>query len=340
MYQEAAKYGLNVDKSRWIASFLEDAGLVEKPRYGSLRATALGKALAAELPLAAAPRSNKTGSPQPLDQGSPVRASLNSPANELMILSQTPSAHSLGAGVAFENAIRDAFLALGFNARTISGSGDTDILVTWSDSSGVDSVAIVEAKSRSNAHISHTDISDVALETHKSRHQADFVAIVGPAFAGETLKNMAAKRKWALIDAPQLGQIVEDATDLGLGPKTTSLLFKVPNGIDELNEAIQRRRRDLSIVSFVMAQLANEAADSGEAITARDISRDARKSELRPTLDEVVSALTLVKHISPGAIRIIHNHEDIKFSTFVLGDARSAAAELRALASAVWKADF
>jgi hypothetical protein len=55
MYSEAAAFGLNVDMCRWIASFLLNTGLIKEPRYGSLRATPRGIALAAQLPLAEAP---------------------------------------------------------------------------------------------------------------------------------------------------------------------------------------------------------------------------------------------------------------------------------------------
>ncbi|MFC8933848.1 restriction endonuclease [Rhodococcus sp. NPDC057135] len=335
MYRESAKYGLNVDKSRWIASFLEDAGLVEQPRYGSLRATSLGLALLAGLPLATAP------TPRDDEQAQSAEIARASPPNQpsltdqLVTLSRSPNASGLGSGKAFELAIRDAFRALGFHARIISGSGDTDVVVSWRDDTGTEAVAIVEAKSRSNGQVSHTDISDVALETHKTQHQAVFAAVIGPTFAGETIKNMAVKRKWALVDAQGLGDIVEAATALGLSPKTTSLLFKVPNGLDELARAIEGRRRKLSVISFVVSQLVDEAADTGDAITARDISRDGRRSQLQPTLEEVLDALAHLTSTATDAIRVVQGHDDVRFSTYSLGDARSEASRLRALANAI-----
>jgi len=335
MYQASTKHGLNVDKSRWIASFLEDTGLIEKPRYGHLRATRLGLALLAELPLAETPSSSEFERSQSTEPISPHQRPLASFTEQLSALSRSPHAHGLGSGKAFEYAVRDVFRLLGFNAQSISGPGDTDILVKWTDDGGNTVVAIVEVKSRSNGQVAHTDISDVALETHKNLHKADFVAVVGPAFVGDTIKNMAAARNWALVDAQQLEDLAEASIELGLNPATIGLLFKAPTGIDELQEIVDNRRRELAVVSFVVSQLVNEAADAGDAITARDISRDARKTELQPTIDEVLNALALLTNKAGTAVRQVQGHEDNKFSTYRLGDVRSAAWGLRALADAI-----
>ncbi|PKW14137.1 restriction endonuclease [Saccharopolyspora spinosa] len=335
MYCQAAKYGLNVDKSRWIASFLEDTALIEQPRYGSLRATAAGLTLVAELPLAETPTSLEQPQVPPAEPKGTNQKEHPSLKEELTTRSRSPQALGQGSGKAFENSVCDAFRALGFSADTVSGAGDTDVVVRWHDETENEVVAIVEAKSRSNGHVTHTDISDIALESHKFRHKAHFAALVGPAFHGDTIKNMAVKREWALVDAARLGDIVEVAAELGLGPKETGILFKVPNGLDELDRVIERRRRELSVLSFVIAQLAEEAADTGDAITARDISRDGRRTELTPTADEVLAAFSSLSQVEVGALRMVEQQEDPKFSTYALGDVRSAAMRLRALANAI-----
>lgn len=195
MYSGAAKFGLNIDKCRWIASFLLNTGLIEEPRYGSLRATPRGTALAAELPLADMPsapheRSAQTQAARPVPEWTqPLQVK-----QDLVRLFREPLAGGEGAGRAFEKAVCDAFLAMGFEARTIGGSGDTDILARWRNADGSQSQAIIEAKARSSSHVTHTDVSDVALETHKGRHHASFIAIVGPGFSGDTIKTWRRRR--------------------------------------------------------------------------------------------------------------------------------------------------
>ena len=50
---------------------------------------------------------------------------------------------------------------------------------------------------KSGGTVSHSDISDVAIETHKEKNNADFVAIVGPGFSGDTIRNHARKKGFA-----------------------------------------------------------------------------------------------------------------------------------------------
>lgn len=124
MYSEASAFGLNVDKCRWIASFMLNTGLIEEPRYGSLRATPRGVAFLTELPLAEEP-----GAPSEVKNADETVREVNRAgsvvlSDKLNRLSREPVSAGLASGQAFENAVRDVFLAMGFEARVISGSGD------------------------------------------------------------------------------------------------------------------------------------------------------------------------------------------------------------------------
>ena len=334
VYAEAERHGLNVDKSRWIAAFLQDAGLIMPPKYGSLRATPTGIALLTELPLATPEGLTDTAvgaTTSALDTPTPIPVTS---AESLDALSRTPMAAGQGSGKAFEQAISDTFTRMGFDSRTISGSGATDVLVTWRDDSGALRTATVEAKSRAGGSISHTDISDVALETHRTRHAADRVAIIATAFSGDTIKTMAAARSWTLIEAAALGSIADAVISLGLGPEVSGALFD-DDGLSTVRAAIQERRRELAVLSFVVAQLADEAAETGDPITPRDMSRDGRRTEIQPSIDEVLSALATLQDAAPGAVRMVDENGDPRFSSFELGNPRSAASTLRAIADAI-----
>ena len=340
MYAEAARFGLNVEKCRWIASFLLNTDLIEEPRYGSLKATPRGVALLTELPLAESPTPQVAHTGQvSVENGAdgriaakPRRTGLK---EDLIRLSRDPLAGGEGSGRAFERRVRDVFLALGFEARLVGGPGDTDILVHWRESDGSRLTAIIEAKTRSAGHVTHTDVSDVAIETHKNRHKADLVAIVGPKFSGDTIKNIALQKHWALLDADRLGTLAETSIELGLRPCEVATMFRVPSGPSDLEDLIASRTRELDIVTFVFAKLAEEAAESGEAISARDISRDGRRTELSPSVDEVVVAIGTVSQMQLGGFRLIDAAGDPKFASYVLGDAVAAAGQLRALAGAI-----
>lgn len=336
MYAEAATYGLNVDKCRWIAGFLLNTGLVEEPRYGSLRATPRGRALLEELPLAEATQvaaSDVEASSTHADAASVE--SLPELAQDLVRLAKDPSASGLQSGRAFEAAVSNAFAAMGFGSRVISGSGDTDVLVEWVDQEGELRTAIVEAKARTSGLVTHTDVSDVAIETHKSLHAAEGVAVVAPGFSGRTIADMAEKKGWSLIEAGRLGELAEGAIAVGLRPCDIAILFATPNGVTDLEDLIAARQRELKIVSFLVRKLAEEQGVEGEAISARDISRDGRRTQLAPSVDEVVAAVETLVRLQVEIPRLIDSASDPRFSAYVLGDSRSAVRQLRALADAI-----
>ncbi|UYY83098.1 restriction endonuclease [Arthrobacter sp. YA7-1] len=335
MYAEASLFGLNVDKCRWIASFLLNTGLLEEPRYGSLRATPRGLAFLTELPLAEIPTaqvkvSREAEHDNELNEVRSVALSEN-----LNKLSREPVSAGLASGKAFENAVRDVFLAMGFEARVISGSSDTDVLVQWANAEGSQITAIIEAKSRSVGYVAHTDISDVAIETHKNRHHAGFVAIVGPAFSGDTIKNMASQKEWVLLEAERLGKLAETSIAFGLRPYEIGQLFLAPNGLYELDDLLAARQRELDIVSFVLTKLAEEERESGEALSARDMSRDGRRTELAPSAEEIIVAIETMSQLQIDALRLIETADDPRFATYALGNAPAATRRLRALADAI-----
>ena len=335
MYADAATYGLNVDKARWIAGFLLDTGLIDEPRYGSLRATPRGSVLMAELPLAEV-LSNSPGDVTSATDGAfTTAAPLSTLRADLDRFAREPLGGGTISGHAFERTVGLVFRAMGFGTRVISGPGNTDVLVQWSEVDGSTRTAVVEAKSRSAGMVTHTDVSDVAIETHKSRHKAEFVAIVGPGFSGDTIKNMADQKHWALISAGELGEILDASDALGLLPSEIASLFRVPGGLQEIRDGIDARRREFDVVSFVLEKLVGELRETGEAISARDISRDGRTTELSPQVDEVLIAIANLERLGGGALRRVEMADDPKFTTYRIGDARAAARRLRAMAGAI-----
>ena len=169
-----------------------------------------------------------------------------------------PFAESKASGVAFEENIAAMFRFMGFDARRISGSGNTDVVVRWKDNTGKTVTAIVDGKSKSSGTVTHTDVSDVALETHKEKNNADYVAIVGPGFGGDTIKNFARKKGFSLVTDKELIDIALCAKELGLSLDEIALLFKVPNGIPTLEDLINTQRRRLEIISLVIKTFRQE----------------------------------------------------------------------------------
>lgn len=75
-----------------------------------------------------------------------------------------PAAKGKSPGTAFEEAIASVSRSMGFDAKRVGGAGDTDVVVRWRDAEGKTHIAIVDGKSKSSGTVSHSDISDVAIE--------------------------------------------------------------------------------------------------------------------------------------------------------------------------------
>lgn len=342
LYAEGAGYGLNKDKVRWIINFLLDAGLLIETSFTSVQASATGVKFADDLPLAVKPahiedpasvQSGESDSLVPTEDEIVANVAFEI-ADGLRRAATDPGAEGKASGAAFEEFIRDAFAEMGFGARRISGSGDTDVLVQWTDSSDEPRAAIIDGKSTSSGRVAHTNVSDVALDTHKEKNSADYVAIVGPAFSGDTIHAMAKKRSWALITADELSRVVIAANKLGLTPADVGMLFDPAEGKSALTELIETKERDLDVVSLVVSRLRKESEDK-EPLSPRDISLIERTSEIGPTVAEVIETFELFERLNFGAVRSVEESTDARFATYQLGDVRSAVRRLRAIAEAI-----
>ncbi|RZU28494.1 hypothetical protein EV284_5820 [Streptomyces sp. BK022] len=339
VYREGITYGLNKDKVRWLTAFMLEAGLLIETSWSSVQATATGLRLIETLPLADPhlPEAAEDLSPDLAQStpGQPVEPDeLSLIVDSLRRSAVDPGADGAAPGVAFEVYIESAFRHMGFRAQRISGSGDTDILVQWYDGTGSLRTAIVDGKSTSSGRVTHNNVSDVAIDTHKEKRSAEYVAVIGPSFSGDTIQNMAKRKQWALVTADELGQIVSSAEALGLRPADVGMLFEVPDGLSRLAGLIDTRQRELDILSLVISRLKTES-ETEEAVSARDVSLIERGSPLAPNVDELLDTFGLFDRLDLDIVRSIEDVQDPRYATYRIGDARSAAKRLRAIAASI-----
>ena len=340
IYREGEKYGMNKEKVRWLLSLVLDAGLVFETTWSAVQATSTGLLLMQSLPLAEIGSSPEGGAAlleeAPKSDTAIEQSEVQNLVGALLRSSTDPSAENMASGAAFETSIEKCFRYMGFRAKRISGSGDTDVLVEWTDSRGHLHTAIVDGKSTSSGRVAHNNVSELAIDTHKEKNSAEFVAIVAPAFGGDTIINMARKRNWVLITASELAEIVEAQTVASLKTEEVALMFEPPEGMSRLTELIDARQRELEIITSVISRLRSEQG-SGEAFSSRDVSLIERSSELTPSTDEVLTAIEFLEDVCQGAIIPVEVAQDPRFSTFKLGDPSGAARRLRAMATAIEK---
>lgn len=338
LYEQAKLYGLNVEKARWIAGFLREAGLLEETQYLHLKATPMGKRFLDGLPLAKADSavSEEAKDPGEGEAESRFRDELEILCDRLQYTSTDPGAEGKGAGVAFEEAIADVFCFMGFKAVRIGGSGDTDVVVKWKDEEGKSILAILDGKSRASGQVSHNDVSDVAIDTHKEKHNADYAAIVGAGFSGDTIRHHAGKKGFALITVNQLVEIAGASRELGLSLQEISLAFRVPDGLSQLEEIISTKKRNLDIISEVVSKFLSEQEMLG-SLSPRDLFLLLRNSNLSPSLDELLGVFEMLSGEEIGILQRDNEKESPENVRFTLRGAKKTINHLRALASAIEK---
>ena len=336
LYLQAKKYGLNTEKARWIAGFLIEAGLLEEPQYLHIKATKMGNAFVNTLPLSKPLEiieKTKKEEKQSEKISESATTELDNIINRLIHSSKDPAAENKASGLAFEEAISDIFSYMGFYSKHIGGSGDTDVVVQWKDKNGKTITSIVDGKSKSSGHVVHNDISDIAIETHKEKNSADYVAIVGAAFSGETIINHAKKKCFSLITATELSEIAKSSQSLGLELDEIALLFKVPNGVSQLGEIISQRQRELDIISRVISHFRSEQDTLGE-LSPRDMFLLLRNTEQSPSMEELLCIFEKLSNNEVGVL-VTTDTRSAENRMYGLRGEKSAANRLRALAKAI-----
>jgi len=338
VYAEGSKYGMNTEKSRWIMGLLIEAGLLEETQYLHVKATGLGNAFAASLPMMPADSMSteiiSTEEKNDTENGTDKSDEKTQLFEALSNSARDPFAESKASGVAFEENIAAMFRFMGFDAIRIGGSGNTDVVVRWKDNTGKTVTAIVDGKSKSNGTVTHTDVSDVALETHKEKNNADYVAIVGPGFGGDTIKNFARKKGFSLVTDKELIDIALCAKELGLSLDEIALLFKVPNGIPTLEDLINTQRRRLEIISLVIKTFRQEQ-EAMDSLSARDLYFLLRGTEISPSLEELISTFELLAIDEIGVLNIIKKGTPTENTTYAMQNEVQCVNRLRALALAI-----
>jgi hypothetical protein len=108
----------------------------------------------------------------------------------------------------YEVVLTDAFKFLGFQAKTIGGKGDTDVLLTANI--GKESFKVdVDGKTSKNEKISEAQINWLSLKDHKDKNNSNFVVVAGPGFAGGNLEKRAKEHFVSLLTTEELIKILE-----------------------------------------------------------------------------------------------------------------------------------
>lgn len=337
IYQEAKEYGLNNEKARWIAGFLVEAGLLEEPQYLHLKATTFGMEFANTLPL-----TDKNvymaeiNSKENIVAETKKNPSENDLFERLSAAALDPLAEGKASGVAFEEEIAKVFRYMGFEAKRVGGPGNTDVVVRWIDDEGKKVTAIVDAKSKSSGQVSHNDVSDVAIDAHKEKNNADYVAIVGAGFSGDTIKNFASRKKVALITDQELIDIAKKAEELGLNLQEIAIIFQSPDGKSRLQELISTKQREQNLIELIVATFRKEQ-EMLESISARDMFLLLRMTDNSPSLEEILNVFSLLSTDEIDVLEMNKQASAKENTTYTMKNAKATVNRLKMIANAIEK---
>lgn len=335
IYQEAKYYGLNNEKARWIAGFLVEAGLLEEPQYLHLKTSTFGVEFARSLPLA-----DKTlyytesGSQKKVVDQIKGDFEEDELFEKLSAAAVDPLAEGKGSGVAFEEEIARVFRYMGFEAKRIGGTGNTDVVVRWADEDGKNTIGIVDAKSKSNGQVTHNDVSDVALDAHKEKNNADYVVIIGAGFSGGTIKKFALKKKVSLITVKELIDIAKNVKKLGLNSQEIALLFQAPDGVSKLEDLIAIKQREQNLISLIVSTFRKEQ-DMLDGISARDMFLLLRMTDNSPSLEEILHMFLLLSTDEINVLKIYKKSSAEENTTYTMKNANATVNRLKMVASAI-----
>ena len=206
---------------------------------------------------------------------------------------------------------------MGFDAKRIGGPGDTDVIVRWKDNEGKNIIAIVDGKSKSSGSVSHSDISDVAIDMHKEKNNAEYVAIIGPGFSGDTILKHTRKKGFALITDAELIEIARMSCALGLSLQEIALIFQVPDGLSRLEELIAARQREMDIITYVVLTFEKEQDMLG-SLSARDMYLLLRNTEVSPALEELLNVFEILSQKDIGILNPVKKVPSAQNITYIL----------------------
>ena len=158
------------------------------------------------------------GGELPTDESHPIRPEPKSPRSLATDIAQRliQCANDGARHKEFEEAVRDAFAFLGFEAQLLSGAGQTDVLVSGvrQPADGDDRTAnrwrykaVVDAKAVSKGKLTSGQVTWPAIEKHRKLHQAEYALLVGPEPSGQLL-DFATSARIGVLAAELLAELV------------------------------------------------------------------------------------------------------------------------------------
>jgi len=204
----------------------------------------------------------------------------------------------------FERAVRDGFQFMGFVAKHLGKSGQTDVLLTAPLGKDNSYRVAVDAKTVGSGSLEDGQVDWETLKEHQEKYSAQYSLLVGPNPTGERLMSRAKKNSIGIISAEQLADLCLGHEFAPLSLVDYEYLFKergeiVPTAIEERADQVVRLR---GLAVAICRQLP-EKTDRFGPMSARDIWLSLDKKEAEGfSEDEIQGLLSMLSHPLIGAV--------------------------------------
>jgi hypothetical protein len=201
----------------------------------------------------------------------------------------------------FEQAVRDAFVFLGFQAEWLGGSGRTDVLLDAMLGKEDSYRVIVDCKTSGAGSVDDHQVDWVTLSEHKVKHDADYVAVVAPNPSGSRLAERARLQGVAVFSVDQLAGLCRQHAKTPLGLDDYRSIFMQGGLVDTqaVDEAADEVRRIMALAATVCEAIRLRSSEFGR-LSARDlylllksdpVAEGTSEDELRDLLGTLASPL-------------------------------------------------
>jgi hypothetical protein len=202
--------------------------MVEVDESNRLATTAAGKAVLEDL-LLHEPTTSATehGAPQLESPEEAAAKPVELPSGVSRLVKELRESSTLSSNPdRFERAVRDVFLWLGFQAEWLGGSGKTDVLLDAPLGKGRSYRVILDCKTSGSGSVGDQQVDWITLAEHRTKHDADFVAVVAPSPSGQRLFERASEQKVTVIPVDELATLCEQHGQAPLDLESYRSLFK------------------------------------------------------------------------------------------------------------------
>jgi hypothetical protein len=239
----------------------------------------------------------------------------------------------------FEKLAAEAFAYLGYDSAWLGGAGKTDVLLVAPLGPDEGYRVIIDCKTTTHDGVQDHQIDWITLKDHKTQHDADYVAVLGPAFKGKRVRERAVDNSVTLFDAETLVGLLLQHARTPLGLDVYRELFTAPEAEDpagSLAEAAEELGRWQRLVGQVTRTLVELESVEGP-LQAKDLywNLKAKTDEDIPfTVEEIQAVLDALSSPAVGVLRSVEDGHA------TLGSRATMAARLRELAAAVSRDDL